>query len=128
MKIQRLNGDTAAELLSKEETIRRQQTALNSEDLEVPFNTGIPDYLINSLKTDRVVYCRFGQKYIIDLEKKKNANIASAPHHVPGLGSFSYLINVKKLIEEHNINSEKREFKTMRGQQMTSKRVEPELQ
>lgn len=77
MKIARLYGDTAQELLSKEETIRRQPTAKNSEELEVAFNTGIPDYIINSFKAERVVYCRFGQKYITDLEKKKNANVAS---------------------------------------------------
>jgi hypothetical protein len=78
------------------------------EDLEVPINTGIPDYIINSSKAERIVYCRFGQKYISDLEKKKNSQLKdnSNPHYVPGLGSFAYLINIKKLIEEHNINSE----------------------
>jgi hypothetical protein len=30
------------------------------------------------------------------------------------LGSASYLINIKKLIEEHNIDGEKKDFKSMK--------------
>jgi|TARA_B110000285_G_scaffold179005_1_gene201474 cytosolic carboxypeptidase protein 2/3 len=34
------------------------------------------------------------------------------------LGSASYLINIKKLIEEHNIDGEKRDFKSMKTKSM----------
>lgn len=34
------------------------------------------------------------------------------------LSSASYLINIKKLVEEHNIDGEKRDFKSMKTGQM----------
>lgn len=34
------------------------------------------------------------------------------------LGTATYLINIKKLVEEHNIEGEKRDFKTMRTGQI----------
>lgn len=79
----------------------------------MPYNTGITDYLLNSTKAERLVYCRFGTKYITDIEKKKNSLIVSQPFN---LSSFTYLINVKKLIDEHNINSDKKDFKTLKTQ------------
>ena len=34
------------------------------------------------------------------------------------LSSATYLINIKKLVEEHNIDGEKRDFKSMRSGNM----------
>jgi hypothetical protein len=67
--------------------------------------------LINSREAGKLVYCRFGDKYVADLEKRRNSNISSL--NVPSMNSVSasYLINIKKLIEEHNIDGEKRDFK-----------------
>lgn len=80
-----------------------------------PANT-ISDYTINASEAKRIVYCRFGEKYISDLEKRKNSNISSL--NAPNLSSASYLINIKKLVEENNIEGEKRDFKSMRSGQM----------
>jgi hypothetical protein len=77
-----------------------------------PANT-ISDYMINAKDANRIVYCRFGEKYITDLEKRRNSNISSL--NAPSLSSASYLINIKKLVEEHNIEGEKRDFKSMRS-------------
>ena len=77
-----------------------------------PANT-ISDYMINAKEANRIVYCRFGEKYISDLEKRKNSNISSL--NAPTMSSASYLINIKKLVEEHNIEGEKRDFKSMRS-------------
>jgi len=76
----------------------------------------ISDYTINASEAKRIVYCRFGEKYISDLEKRKNSNITSLA--APNLSSASYLINIKKLVEENNIEGEKRDFKSMRSGQM----------
>ena len=35
----------------------------------------INDYLINAREANRLVYCRLGEKYVIDLEKRKNSNL-----------------------------------------------------
>ena len=73
----------------------------------------ISDYMLNAKEVNRIVYCRFGEKYISDLEKRKNSNISSL--NAPNQSSASYLINIKKLIEDYNIDGEKRDFKSMRS-------------
>ena len=77
-----------------------------------PANT-ISDYMINAKDANRIVYRLFGEKYITDLEKRKNSNISSL--NAPTMSSASYLINIKKLVEENNIEGEKRDFKSMRS-------------
>lgn len=44
---------------------------------EIAESKTISDYLINAKEAKRLVYCRFGEKYINDLEKRKNSNISS---------------------------------------------------
>mmetsp|Transcript_37006 Transcript_37006/g.56735 ORF Transcript_37006/g.56735 Transcript_37006/m.56735 type:complete len:106 (+) Transcript_37006:976-1293(+) len=78
----------------------------------------ISDYIINSYKQGSLVYCRFGEKYVTDLEKRKNSVLAQCNQPHTNLASASYLINVKKLIEEHNIDGEKRDFKQMKTKSM----------
>ena len=72
--------------------------------------------MINAKEVNRIVYCRFGEKYLQDLEKRKNSNISSLC--APSSSSASYLINIKKLIDDYNIDGEKRDFKSMRSGQM----------
>ena len=74
----------------------------------------VNDYLINAREANRLVYCRLGEKYVIDLEKRKNSNLIAINQPTSNLSSASYLINIKKLIEEHNIDGERRDFKTMK--------------
>jgi hypothetical protein len=74
--------------------------------------------MINAKEVNRLVYCRFGEKYVTDLEKRKNSNLTSLNQPTPSLSSASYLINIKKLMEEHNIDGEKKDFKTMKTGQM----------
>lgn len=52
------------------------------------------------------------------MEKRKNSNISSLNAPSQSFGSASYLINIKKLIEEHNIEGEKKDFKSMKTQNM----------
>jgi len=40
---------------------------------EMAMNTSISDYIINSYLKGKIVYCRLGEKYITDLEKRKNS-------------------------------------------------------
>lgn len=82
------------------------------------------EYIINAYNTKRLVYCRFGEKYVLDLEKRKNSNIAAINHPSTNFASATYLINVKKLIEEHNIEGEKKDFKAMNTKKMMGKGME----
>jgi hypothetical protein len=37
----------------------------------------INEYILNAYNTKRLVYCRFGEKYILDLEKRKHSTLAA---------------------------------------------------
>jgi len=74
--------------------------------------------MINAKIANRLVYCRFGEKYISDLEKRKNSNISSLNQPTMSFSSATYLINIKKLIDEHNIDGEKKDFKSLKSANM----------
>ena len=85
---------------------------------DVPMNTSVNDYIISMNLANHIVYCRFGDKFITDLEKRKHSNICQSNQPSSSLANASYLINIKKLIEEHNIKGEKRDFKCMKTNKM----------
>lgn len=72
------------------------------------------DYMVNNWHRGRLVYCRFGEKYMQDLEKRKTSILSQANLPSTNLASASYLLNVKKLIEEHNMEGDRKDFKTMK--------------
>ena len=42
---------------------------------DVSMTTSINDYIINMNTASHIVYCRFGEKFINDMEKRKHSNI-----------------------------------------------------
>jgi hypothetical protein len=40
---------------------------------DIAYSLTVTDYMINAHAANRLVYCRFGEKYISDLEKRKNS-------------------------------------------------------
>jgi hypothetical protein len=119
IKCGRLIGNEKIEKLDPENPARDVPVEPTSTD--IPPCTMINDYLINAKNANRLVYCRFGEKYVTDLEKRKNSNISSLNAPNACLGSASYLINIRKLIEDHNIDSEKKDFKSMKTTQINKK-------
>ena len=87
-------------------------------------NTSVNDYIINMNLAHHIVYCRFGDKFITDLEKRKHSNICQSNQPSSSLANASYLINIKKLIEEHNIKGDKRDFKALKTNKMGIKNDE----
>ena len=85
---------------------------------DIAHSSTVTDYLINGNAANRLIYCRFGEKYITDLEKRKNSVLSQSNQPHTNLGCASYLINIKKLIEEHNIEGDKRDFKSMKTKSM----------
>lgn len=81
---------------------------------DIPPASNLTDYMLNAKEVNRLVYCRFGEKYVNDLERRKNSNIASLNAPTVNMSSATYLINIKKLMEEHGIDGEKRDFKSMK--------------
>jgi hypothetical protein len=116
IKFNRLLGREKIEKMNPDNENPGQPPPPSTVDTGIaPANT-ISDYMLNAKDANRIVYCRFGEKYIQDIEKRKNSNISSL--NAPNLSSASYLINIKKLIEDYNIDGEKKDFKQMRSGQM----------
>ena len=44
----------------------------------IPASSTINDYMINAKEVGRLVYCRLGEKYVADLEKRKNSNLCAS--------------------------------------------------
>lgn len=75
-----------------------------------------------------VVYCRFGKEYITNLSKQANS-ISANPSLAPPVRQIAtYLINIKKLIRDHNIDSETKDFNrlsTTKGAVKSKKELPP---
>lgn len=51
---------------------------------------------------------------MVDLEKRKTSMLSQANLPSTNLSSASYLLNIKKMIEEHNLEGDKKDFKNMK--------------
>ena len=61
-----------------------------------------------------VVYCRFGKEYITHLAKQ-HLNLINNPNlSQPMRQIATYLINIKKLVKDHNIESESKDFNKLK--------------
>lgn len=78
----------------------------------------ISEYIIEAFHRKKLIYCRYGEKYVQDLEKRKKSSLAESNLPSQNLASASYLLNIKRLIEEHNIDAEKKDFKKMKMDKM----------
>lgn len=112
IKCGRLIGKEKVEKLNPENPDKDMPVEPTPSD--IPICNNMNDYLIGAKNANRLVYCRLGEKYVTDLEKRKNSNISSLNAPNACLGSASYLINIRKLIEDHNMESEKKDFKSMK--------------
>lgn len=72
-----------------------------------PCQRSIAEEIVAQHKEGKLVYCRFGKKYLANLEKQMNSLLPGNQATVStSAKSASFLINVKKLIKDHNIDSE----------------------
>jgi hypothetical protein len=63
---------------------------------------------LNARDANKLLYCRFGEKYIADMERRRNSNLSALSQPSQNLGTATYLINIKKLIDDYNVESDKR--------------------
>ena len=71
MKLQRLMGRERIERMGPDKakgTGPRDRTPTDIAD-----SLTVTDYLINGMAANRLIYCRFGEKYIQDLVKRKKS-------------------------------------------------------
>ena len=65
-------------------------------------------------ENELVVYCRFGKDYIPNLAKQHQSLMTSLSVSQPMRQIATYLINIKKLIRDHNIESETKDFSKLK--------------
>lgn len=99
--------------------------AMDNDACDMTTATTISEYIINARDNNSLIYCRFGEKYLADMERKLKSVITSINQPSSNLSTATYLINIKKLVEEHNIDGEKRDFKSMRSGQMGKMQMPP---
>ena len=68
------------------------------------------NYLTRMNEEGLVVYCRFGKDYLANLMKQAQSVSNNPSLAAPTKQIATYLINVKKLIRDHNIESESKDF------------------
>ena len=66
----------------------------------------LAEEIVKASQDERLVYCKFGKQYVSNLEKQLNSIIGNSTTVCTSLRSATYLINIKKLIKEHNIESD----------------------
>ena len=74
-----------------------------------------------------IVYCRFGQAYIGNLAKQAMNLINNPNLSQPMRQIATYLINVKKLVRDNNIESETKDFQKLKTTGNTKSKKKAEL-
>lgn len=74
-----------------------------------------------------VVYCRFGPQHISNLAKQAFNLINNPNLSQPMRQIATYLINVKKLVKDHNIDSETKDFNKLKTCKPNSMKKKAEL-
>ena len=73
LKLQKLIGEQRLEKLNADNMNKGAPPDRNGD---IPMNTILTEYLITAANKGIVVYCRLGEKYIADLEKRKKSILA----------------------------------------------------
>lgn len=58
----------------------------------------------------KVVYCRYGREYIPSVGRQISMSLSNPSLQAPVRQIATYLINIKKLVQDHNIESEDKDF------------------
>lgn len=66
----------------------------------------IVDDLVKAYNEGKVVYCRFGKQFIVNLERQMTSLLSTNGQVAISAKTATYLINIKKLIKDHNIESD----------------------
>ena len=92
----------------------KKDAPFESANSDIATSQTISEYMLSAREANQLVYCRFGEKYLTDMERRQKSQLTAINQPTSNLSTATYLINIKKLVEEHNIDGEKRDFKTMR--------------
>jgi len=69
LKFDRLLGRERVELMNEGESVKPDPR----DPTDIKETNNLSDYMLFAREANRLVYCRFGDKYLNDIEKKKNS-------------------------------------------------------
>lgn len=78
----------------------------DSYGLTKPNSQFIVDDLVRAFHENKLVYCRFGKNFIINLERQMSSLLQTNGQVAISAKTATYLINIKKLMKDHNIESD----------------------
>jgi hypothetical protein len=105
IKFDKLNGDEPIEYVNK---MKMKDKKNDNSDVDRTPSRNLNEHLINSFNDNKLVYCRFGQDFVKNLEKYSHSLVTTNPGGItaPNYSSATFLINIKKLVKEHNYDGE----------------------
>lgn len=77
MKLQRLQGKELIEKINPDKAGNRRFRG-DHGDVDISDCISISDYIIESFYKKKLIFCRYGEKYVLDLEKRKKSSLAES--------------------------------------------------
>lgn len=129
LKLEKLiGGKTRKEVIStvKTEPLKLEILGPVKPDIQAirQASTQLLTYLQQMTEQGHVVYCRFGKDYVSRIAKEQQALINTPGLTAPMKQIATYLINIKKLMRDHNIDSESKDFERLSTMRPGRKRYE----
>lgn len=72
--------------------------------------TLLPKFMVAMFNLEKVVYCRYGKDYIPYIHRQMMIVQQNPAFETPLTQCATYLINIKKLVQDHNIESGDKDF------------------
>ena len=70
--------------------------------------------MVKMFEFQKVVYCRYGKEYIPSVGKQIQYQMSNPSMQAPVRQIATYLINIKRLVQEHNIESDDKDFSKLK--------------
>ena len=77
LKLQRLQGKELVEKMNPDKAGNRR-CRKEAAECDISECITISDYIISSWHQKKLIYCRYGEKYVTDLEKRKKSALTDA--------------------------------------------------
>lgn len=77
LKLQRLHGKELVEKMNPDKC-GNKRSRRDRGDVDISDCITVSEYIIESFHKKKLVYCRYGEKYVSDLEKRKKSSLAES--------------------------------------------------
>lgn len=75
VKFQRLMGQERIEKMNPDND--KKEIPMDTANSDIATSTTISEYMLNARDANTLVYCRFGEKYLSDMERRQKSNLTA---------------------------------------------------